>query len=677
MGKGGGGGGPAPAPSSQTVTQTAIPEYARPYVETMLGQSQALTDINQNPYQTYGGQRIAEFSPLQQQAFTNAANQQTAGQLAPATGLAAASGMGALGVSGQMAGAGDRYAQQATSPQSTQAYMSPYIQAALQPQLAEMQRQYAITGQQEQGRATGAGAFGGTRNALMQAENQRNKNLAMNQAIGSGYQNAFQAAQQAQQFGANLGLQGYQGALSGLGQAGQAAGQLGQLGQTQFGQQMAIGAEQQKVGAIQQAQAQQAQDLAYQDFLKQKNYPYQQLAFMSDMLRGLPLSQSAQQVYSAPPSTASQLGGLGMSALGIYGASGGFKAKGGMVGEGYAKGGMVGYAAGGDISMMSTEQLTQMLDSPTLSPMEIEMIEKQLMLRQRIENNPEAARMMSGIGGIPTGDMVPEEGMMAGGGIVALAGGGNARKEYQNWLEEQTKKQITDQMAAKPFTKSEAQMSELAAEMKARREQAPYLALANAGLGTLAGTSQYGLTNLGLGGIEGMKSYSKSMADQSADKKLLLQQQVEAEKSELARKSGLTSAMQTSLGQLYGREAAAESSAASRAATAAATGSTALIKAQGVYKDLFNNTYEELSRSAKPGGINYKKYKDDPAQLKLDARNIALNEMAPDLKAVLGFQDPKPVVTGAPVKVTTQADYDKLKSGTKYIDPQGNERTKK
>jgi len=273
--------------------------------------------------------------------------------------------------------------------------------------------------------------------------------------------------------------------------------------------------------------------------------------------------------------------------------------------------------------------------------------------------------------------MVPEEGMMAGGGIVALAGGGNARKEYQNWLEEQTKKQITDQMAAKPFTKSEAQMSELAAEMKARREQAPYLALANAGLGTLAGTSQYGLTNLGLGGIEGMKSYSKSMADQSADKKLLLQQQVEAEKSELARKSGLTSAMQTSLGQLYGREAAAESSAASRAATAAATGSTALIKAQGVYKDLFNNTYEELSRSAKPGGINYKKYKDDPAQLKLDARNIALNEMAPDLKAVLGFQDPKPVVTGAPVKVTTQADYDKLKSGTKYIDPQGNERTKK
>ena len=53
---------PAPAPTSQTVTNTSIPEYARPYVETMLGKSQALTDINANPYQTYGGNRIAGFS---------------------------------------------------------------------------------------------------------------------------------------------------------------------------------------------------------------------------------------------------------------------------------------------------------------------------------------------------------------------------------------------------------------------------------------------------------------------------------------------------------------------------------------------------------------------------------------------------------------------------------------
>jgi hypothetical protein len=96
-----------------------------------------------------------------------------------------------------------------------------------------------------------------------------------------------------------------------------------------------------RAGAVQQAQGQQALDLAYQDFIQQKQYPYQQLAFQSDMLRGLPLSQAAQQQYTAPPSMMSQLGGLGTTALGIYGMSGGFKG---------AKGGTVpGYLAGGQV----------------------------------------------------------------------------------------------------------------------------------------------------------------------------------------------------------------------------------------------------------------------------------------------------------------------------------------
>jgi hypothetical protein len=283
-GKGGGGGAPAQA---KTVSNTSIPEYARPYVEKMLGQTEALTDINQNPYQTYGGQSIAGFNPTQQQAFENVQNMQVAPQIGEGSGLAAASGLGSIGTAGQMGQVGQQYANQATNPYAQQAYMSPYIQNALQPQLQEMQRQYDITGLQQKRAATGAGAFGGSREALMRSENERNKNMAMNAAIGSGYQNAFQAAQQAQQFGAGLGLQGLQGQLQGYGQANQAAGTLGQLGQTQYGQQMGINQAQQQVGAIQQAQAQQGLDTAYQDFLKQKNYPYQQLAFMSDMTRGI------------------------------------------------------------------------------------------------------------------------------------------------------------------------------------------------------------------------------------------------------------------------------------------------------------------------------------------------------------------------------------------------------
>ena len=73
MGKGGGGGGgqqQSAAPSNQVITNTSIPAYAQPYVENMLGQTAALTDINQNPYQTYGGQRLASFTPLQNQYYT-------------------------------------------------------------------------------------------------------------------------------------------------------------------------------------------------------------------------------------------------------------------------------------------------------------------------------------------------------------------------------------------------------------------------------------------------------------------------------------------------------------------------------------------------------------------------------------------------------------------------------
>jgi hypothetical protein len=180
-------------------------------------------------------------------------------------------------------------------------------------------------------RAVGSGAFGGTRAALERAEAGRNLGTTLANIQATGSQNAFDKAQQAQQFGSTLGLQGY-------GQGLQAASALGQLGQTRYGQQMGISDALARAGAVQQAQGQQALDLAYQDFVQQKQYPYQQLAFMSDMTRGLPLSQAAQQQYTAPPSMLSQLGGLGTTALGIYGMMN--KKEGGTI-KGYLAGGQV------------------------------------------------------------------------------------------------------------------------------------------------------------------------------------------------------------------------------------------------------------------------------------------------------------------------------------------------
>jgi hypothetical protein len=306
---GGGGGGSQPRETVQT--QTTIPEYARPYVEKMLGKTEALTNT---PYQAYGGERIAGFTPLQQQAFQGVANLGPAQQLGTGTQMAGLAGLQGLTAGGQ-------YAQQATSPGAMGAYMSPYMNLALEPQMREAARRSAMEGQAQQAQAVQRGAFGGSRSALIEAERQRNLGQQQADIYGRGMQTAFEQARQAQQFGADLGLRGTTAGL-------QAAGALGQLGQAQFGQQKDVLQGQLSAGAQQRELEQQRLGQAYQDFQNQRQYPYQQLSFMSDMLRGLPLSQYSQQMYSAPPSFGAQVAGAGIGLMGakqagLFGAAGG------------------------------------------------------------------------------------------------------------------------------------------------------------------------------------------------------------------------------------------------------------------------------------------------------------------------------------------------------------------
>jgi hypothetical protein len=633
---GGGGGGGGGAPSNQTITQTSIPEYARPYVENMLGQSQALTNINTNPYQTYGGQRIQGFNPMQQQAFQNYGNQQVAGQLGLGSNIAGMSGLGSLN-------AGQNYFSMATDPRSVSSFMSPYMQNAVDVQKNEAIRDYQKGLPSLSAMATRQGAFGGSRNAIEQAEARRNLGTQLANIQATGSQNAFNAAQQAQQFGSTLGLQG-------LGQGLQAASTLGQLGQAQYGQQMGISDALSRAGAVQQAQGQQGLDLAYQDFTQQKNYPYQQLAFMSDMLRGLPLSQSAMSQYNAQPSTLSQLGGLGTTALGIYGMSGGFKKEGGVI-KGYKNGGKIGYLDGGEVQSMTTEQLEQLLQSPNLNPLEVEQIQEALMIRRRMAANPQSNEMMSrsGIASIGTGDMVPEG--MAGGGIIAFSTGGSSkekREKYKEFLEEQIRESLLAQKDNKPFEKTDAQIAEATKGLQARRDVAPWGAVADFGARWTAGTSPNTFTNVGGAAQGALGTYAKGLAGIEADQKDVLAQQRAAEQARLARQTGLTGQMQTSLGQIYSREIGAESAASQRDATANAKRSQDYLRAQSIYKDLFNNAYDELGKTAKPGGINYKKYKSNPEQQKIDARAIARGELSQDLTDILGFKDVKVTPPPAP-----------------------------
>jgi hypothetical protein len=289
----------------------------------------------------YQGERTAQFAPLQQLSFENAAMMQTAPQLKDATAMAGTAGLGALNTSftynpytnQQFAGGTQGSYDQATGKytpgtSNISQYMSPYMGEVVARQQADAQRQADIARQQSNAQAARSGAFGGSGNML--ANNQLNSALARQKGdiAATGMQQAFQNAQQqfnqsqgqnlsaaqlnAQQgqFGAGLGLQGLQTALT-------SANTLGQLGNTQYQQNMGVNALQNQYGLQQQAQMQKDIDTKYQDFLNYQNYPYKQLGFMSDIVRGAPLTQTGSTVYQAPPSAVQNIASLGLGAAGI------------------------------------------------------------------------------------------------------------------------------------------------------------------------------------------------------------------------------------------------------------------------------------------------------------------------------------------------------------------------
>lgn len=328
-----GGGGGGSQPTNTTQTTTTIPEYARPYAETALGQAAALTDINKNPYQAYQGERFAQFTPLQQKSFEGAYGMQTAGQLGTGTGLASMAGLGGLG----MVGAYNPYQTGQFTGGAASQYMSPYAQNVIDVEKREAQRASDIAGQRDKAAFARAGAFGGSRQAIAEAERSRNLATQMGDIQTKGLQSAYDRAaqqfntenqlrEQSRQYGAGLGMQGLQA-------ANQAAATLGGLGQQQFQQGMDINKLQQQYGTQQQSQVQNILGAQYQDFLNAKQYPYQQLSFMSDILRGGPLSQTYSSSYQQPPSMLGQLAGIGMGAYGLS------KKEGGSV-HAYADGGI-------------------------------------------------------------------------------------------------------------------------------------------------------------------------------------------------------------------------------------------------------------------------------------------------------------------------------------------------
>jgi hypothetical protein len=448
MGKGGGG---SPGPTQNTSYQTNIPEYAKPYVETMLGATQKQLfqgtptegggfDITGfQPYKAYGGtydeqgnqtsydptKGIAPFQPMQVRAQQGVANMQAPSQYGQAMGITGAGIRGALGTAGQgvdlagmgyeTAGAGNRYAQQATNPNAMQSYMSPYMQNVVDVQQREAQRAADVARTGRNAQAVQAGAFGGSRQAIMDAEAERNLSLQKGDIQATGLQSAFKEAQQAQQYGANLDLQGRQAGMAGVGagigaqQAGygqmmSGAQNLAGLGQQQLQAQQGIYGLQNQYGAQQQAQQQQTLNQAMQDYANAQQYPLMQLGTMSNMLRGLPMQAQTTQQYVAQPNMLTQAIGAAGTGASLYNAFNPTQTK------TAAKGGIMSYGVGGEVES-------------DLENMDEQGLQKQL----KESSSPSVKRMAQRI--LRERQMSKAPGM-AGGGIIAF-NTGNAVKDEE------------------------------------------------------------------------------------------------------------------------------------------------------------------------------------------------------------------------------------------------------
>lgn len=328
------------SPSTTTTTNTGLPDWAKGYAQDTLAKQAALSEV---PYEAYGADRIQGFTPMQEQARKDAASMDA----------------GPQGFS-----------------QGISAYMSPYQQNVTDIQKREAGRQSDIMGQQQQAQAAQSGAFGGSRDAIMRAERERNLGQQMGDIQARGDQANYE----------------------------QAANQFRQ-GITQG---MDVNRLQSAYGAQQQALGQQGLTQAYQDFQNQKNYPQQQLSNMASMMRGLPIGSSGTQYQTGTPGSPSFGQMVGSGITGLYGLKNFF-------------------ADGGSVdSQQNIESIVHKLSDQQLNQAEqAAKVRGDVEQLQAIQTEKAArASMKNGLGALPVdmNKMLPTEQSMARGGIVAFAG---------------------------------------------------------------------------------------------------------------------------------------------------------------------------------------------------------------------------------------------------------------
>ena len=253
-----------PIVGKQTGTESSLSNWAGDYVTNMLGKGQALAN---QPYQAYTGPLSAGQSTAQQAAFQ---------------------GVGNLSVPTEQMGAAGFQPQKFTA-QAAQDYMNPYLQSALNPQIEEARRQAQITRLGDANRLTQAGAYGGSRQAIMESELNRSLGQNLANITGQGYQTAYDKAMQ--QFNTEQSA------------AQQAQNLTNQYGLQALQNQANLGAQERAI----QAEGI-AADIA--QFEEERDFPYKQTQYQQSLLQGLPLAAQSYS-YAKPSQLSELLGGSG------------------------------------------------------------------------------------------------------------------------------------------------------------------------------------------------------------------------------------------------------------------------------------------------------------------------------------------------------------------------------
>lgn len=263
--------------TTSTTTSAGLPDYLAPYVPDMLARGQALT--TSTPYQQYGGERVAGLNELQTGAAESVSGLDAGNLFTQGTGLTTQ---------------GAQYAPSAATFDTAAAtqYVDPYMAGVTDIAKREAMRNSNIAGTYDESKAAQAGAFGGSRAGVVEAERERNLQTNLSDLDTRGLSAAYTNAQQ--QF--NADQQRQQQDRQYASQAALKGGQdLTQSGTQAFGLQSTA-------GALQQGTEQAGLDVGYSDFLAKQQHPYEQLQFQKNLMSGYGGGTSTSTAATQPES---------------------------------------------------------------------------------------------------------------------------------------------------------------------------------------------------------------------------------------------------------------------------------------------------------------------------------------------------------------------------------------